>query len=101
MAIPDTAFDRERDGNWGGAGFAPAFWMEPLDGISADDNSDAGGGRITGGGGREAGESARHRGRRGVEPGAGFTLSLPNTGAGSTGSPPNAGAGSTWSPPNR
>src|SRR5260221_9606214 len=66
MALPDSTFDRERNGNCRCAGFAPAVRMEPLDGIFADHDFDSGGGRIVGGCGRETGKSARHCGRRGL-----------------------------------
>jgi len=51
--ISDSAFDRECDGHWPGARAAPAIRMEPLDGVSADDDSDTRGGRDAGVGRRE------------------------------------------------
>ena len=53
LAIPDSTIDRQRDGDRRRPGAAPAVGMEPLDGVSADDDADAGGGRVAGLGGRK------------------------------------------------
>jgi hypothetical protein len=53
LAIFDSAFDRQRDGDRRGPRAAPALGMEPLDGVSADDGTDLARGRIARVGERE------------------------------------------------